>query len=536
VRWAVAIGVLAFLAILAATTVPTGDPPVPSPEPGPGAPPPSDDPEVPGEPPGALPAAEPSIRVITNVPGCEVTLLVRTRGPEPDPPPIVGTADAEGVARFPARPGAEPVEWVRATARAPGYAPASESVRDGVARIELEPGVPLSGIVRSAGGRPLARARIHLHGRAAYADADGRFVVHAKKAGAVELRVTHPAHVAGRFPATAPATGLLLTLDPGLTVSGAVRFPDGKPVPGVSLQASGVSLRTTTDEDGRYVLSGFEPGEAKLVCVPTWEKRAVEAGARGVDFTVDRHLFRIVVLDGEGRPFRNASIVWRKTRGQDEDAGSGAGSVDSEGRITIAAWPGERVLVSPSAPGHAQEEHLLLAEGTPRLHDVKLVLRPPAKPGRVEVRVRRADGEVPASVFLRLENATGFSVRGFSDRKIDLDEKGRATVEGVPPGRFTARLSESKRFSPVEGYGLPAGAAVTVESGVGTPLEAVLPEGGRIRVTVRSPAGEVLVPARLVVRDPEGGRVRAAFYQRTGDEIAKTTADLERLLAILART
>ena len=61
-----------------------------------------------------------------------------------------------------------------------------------------------------------------------------------------------------------------ITLEPGKTMSGVVRDPQGNPVPGAQVQTMpgwGIHVVSTSDADGRFTLSGLRKKEKYLVRV-----------------------------------------------------------------------------------------------------------------------------------------------------------------------------------------------------------------------------------------------------------------------------
>jgi RNA polymerase sigma factor (sigma-70 family) len=192
------------------------------------------------------------------------------------------------------------------TVRADGYAP---SVARGlVARVEADPadhvtrlsvGAKLRGLVVSADGEPLAKARVRVgDGRRIGTSADGTFALEHAPHGHSEVTIEHGdwgvSRHALQIPADASAWQQTFRLPRQATLRGIVRDADGQPVPGARVRLTAVDAGPLTgrqwddaaDERGRCVFRGLPPGTYRIAKVAT-DGKAVETLARFVELVGD---------------------------------------------------------------------------------------------------------------------------------------------------------------------------------------------------------------------------------------------------------
>jgi hypothetical protein len=348
------------------------------------------------------------------------------------------------------------------------------------------------------------------------AGGDGRFEIFVDEPGEVRLDVGSSSHVGAEVTVTAPAEDVVVELSRGLSISGRVTFPDGKPAPGV-LVASGSGSRRT-GEDGRYELSGFRPEDRRVEvrCTPDDERRIVRAGETGVDFTVEEHVVRIRVVDERGRPFRRCKLELDGYRDGDRFFGLSAFLRTGTER-TVDLPTGTELRILPSAPGREKRTRIVEITGEPRVHDIEVVLGYPPPPGGIEIVATDAEGKPLAFVIASLLDSEGWCVAGVRDRRIELDGKGRGRLGPVPAGRFLLVVSTVNRWWSTEGYGLLSEQQVRVPSGgVALVLTRIL-EGGRIRLTTRSVNGKIVAPRSVEIHDLKGRRLNNRFVRENPD-------------------
>lgn len=416
-------------------------------------------------------------------------------------------------------------------------APASEEGSDPsespvVAAGAREQEARLRGRVVGPTGVPVAGASLRLrppspaddgivHVITAYADEGGRFSLPLLPEG--ELKVDHPAYVPRVLSVAGLGPDTEILLDAGLAVTGRVAFPGDRPVPGVRISAQG--RHTRTGEDGRYRLTGLRPGRVSVECEVAGAV-AANAGDEDVDFTPRSHVIRVRATDEAGRPLDEAhcSIWWQA----DGSRHGFTGSLDTENGDVLDV-PATRVGITVSSPGLAEGVRVLEIDGTPRLHEVRLVLSPAPAPGRLEIHAAREDGRPLRRAWVWVWNEAYSPAGAYADA-VELSPEGVATLDDLPPGPRTVEVAGTDVFSR-DGYVLAAKAEVEVRSGETTEVVLTLPVGGRVRVTVRDDEGETVVPGRIDLLDDEGRRVWTCFLQDLeGDGF--TTA-LERPLPAL---
>lgn len=151
------------------------------------------------------------------------------------------------------------------------------------------------GTLTDEAGRPLDDAYVHLragdHEHTARTSADGRFRIAGLEAEtSYELRVWKPGYVWIVLDDVRPGdTAPRLVANRGLTASGRIFDAHGQPLElvevGLRHAETGAPGQTTTDRDGRFVVTGLVPGDYRVfvraVGAPPAEVGTIEAGATG---------------------------------------------------------------------------------------------------------------------------------------------------------------------------------------------------------------------------------------------------------------
>ncbi len=265
---------------------------------------------------------------------------------------IRGTADEEGHFTIRLPPGES--TGLRVSVTHPGFAPiaflwAGDDPIPESQSVVLERGVPIGGTVRDHRGLPIAGARVHLRvfarprvaggypdeeceNAAAVTDEQGRWRSTAPPAGVAPgatlmLFATHPDHVAVlQQRVTADdlrALSAAVVMKTGLSVSGTVSSPTGRPVAGATVTVQhrndvGKYLRLQTDERG-----GFRTGR---FIDPEWDDLTLTVQAEGFASVVrrlantpeippqdvrllPRKPFQGRVVDARGRPVAGALVT-----------------------------------------------------------------------------------------------------------------------------------------------------------------------------------------------------------------------------------
>jgi hypothetical protein len=248
-----------------------------------------------------------------------------------------------------------------------------------------------------------------------------------------------------------------------------------------------------------------------------------------VDLTVDSAVVRIRAFTETGDPVEGASFQIRWTGDGDEERVSGR--LDPLHGEHYFAAAGE-VGVTVSAPSCADVTRILTIEGSPRLHDLRLVPHAPVAHGSIDLGVSREDGLPLARAWVTIENEAGGTIGRFTDLELEIPPDGRVRIRDVPVGSCRIGISGTKRDSP-SGYVLRADAQAEVRAEEPTSIRLSLPIGGRLRVSIVDLRGRMVSPEKLSLCDREGGRIPARFLQAWTDGRWRlsTSAEAPALLA-----
>lgn len=392
--------------------------------------------------PSAPPALE--VRVLDDA-GAPVALAhVRAEREDDASSFVLADTDADGTARFAVL---APGRWVL-RADADGAAPAG-----GVWRVPASETPTLTvhaagrvgGIVLGADGTPADGAEVSIVGsgiwpeRIVHAGVDGRFSIEGVPPGVYEVGASQGsarAEPRGGLRIEAGARVVLsFSLREGASLTGVVvDSASGAPVDGARVRVSTalLSLDTraaTTDGSGRFVLTGFPPGEELHVeaSADGYVSSIASACVPGVACTVRLEAASSVsgvVLDEDARPIANASIeiVGEGSYGHPVRLRSGEGSL-------VGGVPG-RLAVTAEVPPI------------------------PIHPGET------------THVVSTLGSSEGSAVR--------TNARGEFRVEGVPPGNLEV-------VARADGYAAGRSAALAIAPGESrNGVEIVLGQGGRI--------------------------------------------------------
>ncbi|MCI0588975.1 MAG: carboxypeptidase-like regulatory domain-containing protein [Planctomycetes bacterium] len=311
-----------------------------------------------------------------------------------------------------------------------------------------------------------------------------------------------PHHVGAGDPAPEePAKG-------GLSVSGRVSFPDGRPAPGTWLQAS--ELQTETDESGRYVLAGLEPGEVEVRFLEGNTSKTVEAGAAGVDFVLDAHLVRVDFVDEQGRRFPEGRWHYEGVLVDWHCGGGGKLRSDGPG-ISVAIPRGARLAYSGKSEGRVQTSGEFVAEGEPALHQIRLTLPPAGETGSLALHALDDRGQPVRNITVEIRDLAGGLLDDWFRKRLDLDSEGRVVLEKVQPGPFVLKTGAGGPWD-MDIFSTEMETRVQVQAGRATPVELLLKSGGWIRLTVKDRAGKVLDAGDARVRDEAGEAVSDLFW------------------------
>jgi RNA polymerase sigma factor (sigma-70 family) len=368
-------------------------------------------------------------------------------------------ADAQG--RYRLR--LPPREYVL-KARAPGYAAAETTValtrplrRD----LRLLPAARLTGqVVDRASGQPVADAVVRLAAshfgpgspQRVRSDAAGQFAFDAIEPGSYQLMASHDRLVArgpGRsFDALESVEGIVLALEPGLSVGGRITDPRGQGLSGVELRVVSFDLNegapvasARTGADGSYRVDGLLAGGYRLMV--DGDALGFAREERPLDLTpgpprkLDLQLKSAPRLTGrvlgvDGQPARGvlvqpdvdeqARLIAMAPVLTDDDGGFAIAASGTD-RLRLVAWaPGQgiaRLTVEPAGPARRQPVQLRLEAG-----------------GAITGRVRFTDGAPAAGVSVSATYQAGPAVVYDSDT---TDSAGRFAIGSLGPGRYAVQ-------------------------------------------------------------------------------------------------
>ncbi len=268
---------------------------------------------------------------------------------------------------------------------------------------------------------------------------DGSFLVDHFEPGLYRLHVEAPGYL------KAPPFHLKLAagearvpdvlVERGAVLRGRVLGSDGKPLGEVRLFASSGRSNhndVKSDADGRYVLTGLEPGLVWVHLQPPeldYAQRSVEVGPgeNEADFHLSAHTaheLRGRVVDAAGRPVGDARVRW------EERGGGGAGETRSaaDGAFALPSGDGIHEL-SAEAAGYApgRLERPVVVRGAP-VEGLEIRL---ADAATLRGRVLGADPEQ------RRQGVEAYQ-RGVY-RQAELDAEDRFTLTGLGPGLWRLR-------------------------------------------------------------------------------------------------
>ena len=378
------------------------------------------------------------------------------------------------------------------------------------------------------------------------ADADGEFRLVCDAAARVRLDLRDPVAGRQRVEVDVPAAGERdlgdVTLQPGHRIGGSVRLADGTPLPGFTVDVRGGLRRegglpvvtpdywyhaAVTDAAGRFVanrgvLHAWTARlEGPLAFPDEVLQRRVPSERDEVEFALDGVRLDLSWADAEGRPLlphTTRVVVWaagdraaaEAARGGDAQALRAARADTSVRQRRVVVPCGSHVWLQACGAERFAAEELLTAPLQSGVLPLALAFAP-VPSTRLRVRVRFADGGVPAAFTCRVVPRDGASAHAWQEL-----ERG--------PGEVTGRCAIGPVVVEVAAYperfdGVVERREVTTVAGRTGELDVVLARRGRIRFVLRD-AGD---PARATDYGLEGG-VRVDD-QRLGGFVSQGDAD-----------
>lgn len=366
------------------------------------------------------------------------------------------------------------------------------------------------------------------------------------------------------LPDRAILTGQVLEDGTSTPVAGAqvnvMRIPTERPVQGSTIFASR-PFTATTDRDGRYQVSGLEPGRYRVSVMKAGFAMPLDGGvppfdlAAGEQRGVDVRLLRGVVIVGRvvdetGEPLANARVMAmqklpvRSTganpyRDMLRPAGPGAQSNDLGEFRLFSLPPGEyyvqasprpdvgvgagpdarnRTLLPtffPSTPDQQGAESITLAAG--QTSDALVITMIGAPAFQVSGRVVDESGKPVANAMIRLsqDEASGrpmFAMQPWNQSR--TDQSGRFNLDAVTPGAYTLLAIAPEIVSAVpSGGGAAASASAFTWSGISAGISGSVGGG----VTTETSNG-----VTVQYRDDQGTRVAIAIERASVENLQIT--------------
>jgi RNA polymerase sigma factor (sigma-70 family) len=399
--------------------------------------------------------------------------------------------------------------------------------------VALGPAANVRGRVVARGGAAVAdaqvTARVRGIGRApgrtlvARTDEGGRFVLPDIDPGEITLAVDAGARGRADLRKSPLAAGetrqVELTLGPGVSVSGTVRFEEGTPAAGAIVTAAppdGEMVQTRTDDHGRFALGSLPPGE---LLVAAWPQGG-DTPLGVVDLRARRaSIYRL------RKPGRRAVVELQLPRAFPTVAGvvtDGTGAPVSGATVELASavdWPGQRGVAwtLSGADGRFTFERVPLSSPAVVVSHPAYAAGPPVAIAGAETRIRLA---APATMSGLVTDPAGrpiprYRISAIADdglgdhRAFPAGATGQFRLEGLPPGRYDLMVT-----TPDDAAGILRNVEVAAGS-TRTDLRVVVAPGasltGRVIAAAikRPPAGALVITRQGDLRrvhavDPAG--------------------------------
>ncbi len=281
--------------------------------------------------------------------------------------------------------------------------------------------------------------------------------------------------------------------------------------------------KATTDATGAYEIKALdEPLRRTKVSrvkgLPIWyplleaSKRVVQPGSDGVDFEIEGAHVEVRVQSGEQRLEGARATVLSPGK----EHGDAYQQSDDEGRVRFILPPDAALRLSVSHEGYKTVEREFRTLGV-RTQSEEIVDLGPSLSGTLVLTLRDPKGKPIRNAEIRVtKEDDGFGF-GFNDPmtseigvyRLEHLEVGESLLL-VRPGR-KAGLEFTSHFLPIR-------ERIQLDLGKETMLSLTAELGGRLRVTVRDEAGQ-LIGASATLRD-ERGQKRRVMYVTQGEGFA----------------
>jgi large repetitive protein len=292
----------------------------------------------------------------------------------------------------------------------------------------------------------------------------------------------------------------LATAESGAVVSGVVTAANGAPIPNarVEVLGNGVETETSTDVDGRYLVSGLTGGTYEVTASSGGFVRETVSGvvlAAGspqiVDFQLDpAGVLAVTVTDPESNPIPGALVSVAVSSGSFVSNGV----TDGAGHFQDDTRPTGSYVVSASAPGFLFGSSPPIAVTQGATTALQVVLH---RAGALQVTLLSKLGtpvpNAPLSALRTDGQGFGTTVSNHGD--------GTYTIDGLAPGTYTVSASPPLGNNTTFGYPVSR-TGVVVSSGANAPLTLQLQEPGSLEGRVTTAGGAPVVGANVSVSIP----------------------------------
>ncbi|MBP6702335.1 MAG: carboxypeptidase regulatory-like domain-containing protein [Vicinamibacteria bacterium] len=340
---------------------------------------------------------------------------------------------------------------VRRTGFAPGLAKRHDPRNSAPLEVVLESAVTLRGRISRADGRGVEGVQTSVvspnpmsgsMGATATTTVEGDFEITGLSPGVYRFSAQHDAMgISETRTVEVPGSDLEVVLPPTVTLKGQVLdAATRKPVPRFTITAQAEnrpSSRQVESEDGTgaFTFADLSTGAVTLTVIA--EGYAAETVA---DITLDEGLdpapveivldadtpIRGRVTDGANAPIADVTVSVERAPGG-ESAATSSTQADETGEYELRGLIAGEATLGFSAPGYAKEQRTI---DTLRVSRLDVVLK---RGLSLKGEVVGASGAGVEDAFVNARSST----QGATDQSVQTGDRGRFTIEGLVPGRYT---------------------------------------------------------------------------------------------------
>jgi hypothetical protein len=375
----------------------------------------------------------------------------------------------------------------------------------------------------------------------AKSDPDGRFRLRSPRPGrflvATLSRTWLPACREVRLELGVRLDPVLLRLTPGLRIAGRVTV-NGRPLPKARVEAERLEAAqemrfrfhafvwregrlwpgeryAETDERGRYVVTGLDPGAWTLALgyvhsVHLWRSfhragaRQVEPPVEGTDFDIQAVEVEVRVLSG-AEPVKDPTVTI--VRPGEEDSAHWT----SQRSVVRAIVPADTTLVAKvTHDRYATKLQEFRTQSAGTKHVEVVDLGPPRDLATLVVALTDTEGRPIDRATFEFQPLDGHGRLAFGMTDPERSADGVYRLEDLEPGRKALFVLPGRSDMDFTGYFLMLREEVDLVAGRETRLTLKAALGGRLRVAVRDEEGKLL-DAYAVLRDARGRKLEVSY-------------------------